>query len=535
MTHDDHGCRNIKAHEVVVPVGVPHNETIKLLRVVIQSTRVLFNGPSLVQSDSALQTRTMNERLTSGIPRLDYILKGGFPSKGIYTIYGAPGTGKTILANQLCFNRVKSTEEHCVYVTLLNESHSKLVEHLSTMSFFEKSRIGNQIHYLSAYGTLKKEGLKGFLPLLQKTILESKSTLLVIDGIDCLETYIDDSFKIREFILQLQSFAYLMNCTTFLLSTSLGHDDLSSDMLLVDGLLEIREQMVGPRAVRELIVHKLRGSGYLSGSHEVEITSAGIQIHPRTEIQFDEPPGFAQEKRTRMKFGIPHLDEMLGGGIPSGSSLGLLGSTGTGKTLLGLKFLEEGCEKGCKSLYFGFFEPPPRLIQKAQSIGINLDEHIENDRLELVWQPPLERYLDSLAEQILEKVRKEKGSGMRLFIDGLSGFRSACIYPERLPRFLSAFMNQLRVNDITTILSEELPLFDHASANPTCLEHVVESILLLKTIERDDHMLRKLAIMKMQESAFDSAIREFSITTSGFEIRGQYPQLQDHLQSKEAH
>ncbi|NUO72188.1 MAG: AAA family ATPase, partial [Frateuria sp.] len=65
-----------------------------------------------------------SDRIESGIPRLDFILKGGFFRGGIYTLYGPPGAGKTIMANQLCFNHIGKTGLPCVYVTILAESHS---------------------------------------------------------------------------------------------------------------------------------------------------------------------------------------------------------------------------------------------------------------------------------------------------------------------------------------------------------------------------------------------------------------------------
>jgi replicative DNA helicase len=44
------------------------------------------------------------ERVPTSIPGLDTVLRGGFLQAGTYLVQGAPGTGKTILANQFCFN-----------------------------------------------------------------------------------------------------------------------------------------------------------------------------------------------------------------------------------------------------------------------------------------------------------------------------------------------------------------------------------------------------------------------------------------------
>src|SRR5436305_13646959 len=115
---------------------------------------------------------------------------------------------------------------------------------------------------------------------------------------------------------------------------------------VVDGIVELSDNLVGPRAVRELTVLKFRGGDYLRGRHEVDITGSGIVIHPRTEIQFDKPPREAEEKRVRMGFGVAELDKMLFGGIPCGSTTALLGAPGAGKTRLGLSFLVEGARPG---------------------------------------------------------------------------------------------------------------------------------------------------------------------------------------------
>ncbi|XP_070164724.1 DNA repair protein XRCC3 isoform X2 [Polyergus mexicanus] len=60
-----------------------------------------FNMDDLLVTDAA----AIREKfLTTGCPKLDAILKGGIPCRGITQIYGAAGTGKTQLALQLCLS-----------------------------------------------------------------------------------------------------------------------------------------------------------------------------------------------------------------------------------------------------------------------------------------------------------------------------------------------------------------------------------------------------------------------------------------------
>jgi circadian clock protein KaiC len=339
---------------------------------------------------------------------------------------------------------------------------------------------------------------------------------------ESIRQFTEGEQQVKEFVHELQSFTALLGCTTLLMCFKDPSYSFTENAV-VDGVIELSDKLIGPRAVRELVVHKFRGGDYLRGRHEVEITEGGIVIHPRTEIQFDKPPGQATEQRVRMPFGVAELDQMLFGGLPSGSTTALLGAPGTGKTLLGLSFLVEGAKQGHHGTYFGFYEPPPRLLEKAGQIGIELEKYVKQGLIEVIWQPPLEHMLDSLAEQLLEKIREHEQPRRRLFLDGVEGFRAATVYADRLPRFLSAFTNQLRALDVTAVMTEELPLFrsEIDMPNPE-LANVVETVILLRYVELRSQLYRLLSIMKMRESRYDTSIREFKITDHGLEVAASF-------------
>lgn len=473
------------------------------------------------------------ERLETGVPRLDSILRGGFVKGSTYTLFGPPGAGKTLLANQVCFYHIKEHQGQCVYLTLLAETHGKMMRHLETLDFFDSECISNgKLTYISAYQTLKKEKLQGVLHLIRKTLTEHRTTFFVLDGLQIAGKIVNAKEEFDEFIHELQAYFSMLNCTALLMSPN--HEALSDDAenFITDGIIELSYRLVGPRAVRELTVHKFRGTDYLLGRHEVEITQSGLQIHPRTEIQFNEPPAKADENRIRMGFGIKRLDEMLGGGLLSGTATTLLGSPGTGKTMLGLSFLVEGAKHGQKGVYFGFYEPPPRLIEKAERVGIKLKKYVDRKMIELIWQPPLEHYMDALAEQLLEKASTEKKDNekRRLFIDGIEGFRSAAVYMDRMPRFISAFTNQLRMSDITTLITEELDLFkpEVEMPNPE-LATVTEGVILVRYVELKSQIHRLISILKMRESRYDTSIREFNILDRGIIVSRSFESAENVL------
>ena len=107
--------------------------------------------------DAAGQTHL--ERIPTGIPGLDTVLRGGFLKAGIYILRGHPGTGKTILANQFCFNHV-AADNRAIYVTLLAETHDRMMQHMQTMRFFDKARIPDALIYVNGFRVLEEDTSK---------------------------------------------------------------------------------------------------------------------------------------------------------------------------------------------------------------------------------------------------------------------------------------------------------------------------------------------------------------------------------------
>src|SRR5712691_834313 len=180
------------------------------------------------------------KRLASGIAGLDVILKGGFFEGGIYLIMGQPGTGKTILGNQICFNHV-AAGGRVVYVTLLAETHARMMVHLQSLDFFTTEPIADSLYYVSGYRVLAQSGLDGLLELLRRVVRDHSASLLVIHGLITAQTVAEDDLAFKRLIREMQVYIEVVGCTTFLL-TQRDPDNLHPEHTMVDGLIELIDQ-----------------------------------------------------------------------------------------------------------------------------------------------------------------------------------------------------------------------------------------------------------------------------------------------------
>ena len=452
--------------------------------------------------------------MTTGVDGLDTVLGGGLLKGRAYIIQGQPGAGKTILANQICFHHAAAGGK-ALYVTLLAESHARMIENLSSLAFLEPSLIPDGVYYISGQPALK-EGLDSLVQLLRAEIRRHGTTLMVLDGLLNVREAAGSGLDFREFMQNLQGQADFAGCSVLML-TSTGLPMASPEHTMVDGVIELTDDLSGVRTTRHLMVTKHRGGPHLRGLHQFDIVERGVAVYPRLEARYGQPSRGDTAGTERMSSGIETLDAVLGGGLPAPSMTLVLGASGTGKTTTGLHFLARSSpmEPG---LYFGFYETPPRLLSKAAAVGIDLGALVDQGAVEILWQAPTENLLDGLGHHLLEAV--DRRGVRRLVIDSIGGFERAAEHPRRLLAFLTALTNELRVRGVTTVASWELRQMLGSSIEAPAVEisSLVENMVALRFVELQARVRRILAVMKIRDGAYDSQLREFEITDRGIEL-----------------
>lgn len=400
-----------------------------------------------------------------------------------------------------------------LYITLLAESHDRLLHNLQELAFFRAEAVPSAIAYMSGFDILASEGLPGVLKLMRTESRSRKASLIVLDGLLALEESAPSSKEFRKFINDVEALAALMGCTILLL-TSARYSPERPEYTMVDGWLELTNQVVDYRPVRELTVHKFRGSDFIGGSHPLRITDQGVSVLPRLESTNAQEYSASTEVITS---GIEDLDGILGGGIPRASTTVVIGASGVGKTSFGLSFINE-CTPEDPGLIFGFYETPARLQRKAQELGQDLSERIESGAVEIIWNSPSDYVGEVLAYRILEAV--DRRGVQRLMVDGLAGLRRGMVHPGRIGPFFSALSNELRLRNVTTLYTADAPNLLGGELQLSLPEQsaVAENIVLLRYMGLRTKLHRALLVVKARDQQFDPSVFEFSIGKRGIRL-----------------
>jgi circadian clock protein KaiC len=459
----------------------------------------------------------MLERVPTGVSGLDTILRGGFLRGGIFIVQGSPGAGKTILGNQICFHHV-AKGGRALYVTLLAENHARMLLHIGQLGFFEEAIIPDRLYYISAFRVLEREGLPAVLNLLRREVQARAASLLVLDGLSAIEETAASGREFKKFIHELQAQAAIADCTMLLLT---GLSQSSAEHTLVDGVIELQTKLYGRHAERVIQVHKLRGTGYLRGEHSFRITDKGILVYPRTEAVLAHPSVSDRVAGSPIATGVAQLDGIMGGGFPQHSTALLMGPPGIGKTTLGLHFLSE-CNHDSPGLFFGFYETPAAICNKAKVLGLPLDRLIAEGHVEVIWQPTTEGLLDEICARLLAAVTRR--NVRRLFIDGLQGFDRVAAEPERLGHIFSAFSSEFRGRGISTLYTSEADLIGPVLGLPLSglklrgVSCIAEIILVMRYVELRSQLHRMISVLKVRDAEIDCALHRFTISGSGIVI-----------------
>jgi len=460
------------------------------------------------------------ERITTGVPGLDFILDGGLFETGVYIVQGGAGCGKTILSNQICFHHAQQGRR-AVYYTLLTESHERMMGFIHSLRFFDASQVSKGVNYVSGFKLLEAEGLPGVVRSVRDIMNAQRPTLFVIDGVVSAEEIAPNDTVFKKFLHEIQMAAQMFRCTVIMLTNTDSAKRLQAEHTMVDGIIELRPGGPAVSAQRRIHIPKLRGASQKRGPHTLAITGDGVRIYPRIESVLGGAGTLRRPtERARRGFGIATLDEMLGGGLQSGTNTMILGASGTCKTLLGMHLLGAAAAAGEKALMFTFYEQREELVARARNVGVpGFAEGIESGAIRFEWESSVEANVDHIGNRLVQAFDEQRPT--RVFIDGLHGFQVTSDPEARIQDFFAAIADYFTAQDATFLFSAETNVLvgeDRVMTPFSNASRICQNIMLTRYIDDGAGLQSVLSILKQRDSAFDRTVRSLSVGARGVEL-----------------
>lgn len=454
-------------------------------------------------------------RAESGVPGLDSVLCGGFVKGRAYLVRGGPGTGKTILGLHF-LTAGAARGERTLFITLgepeeqLRQNAAALGLGLDQVKFLDLSPTPEFFSDAQAYDIFSPAEVE--LEPTTRRIVENiqayRPQRVFLDAMTQFRYLSAEPFQFFKQVLSFLRFLVAQGATVVF--TSEGSPTAPDEDLqfMADGVIVLD---IGAQG-RGLSVAKFRGSGFMDGWHSMRLSAAGMEIFPR--LVPDLASGeFITET---LSSGIPELDELLHGGIESGTVSIVSGPSGVGKTTLCLQFLKEAAGRGEHSIAYTFEESAGMILRRCDSISLPVRSMTERGTLALLQIEPLRYTPEEFFRRVLHEV--EAKQARTVLIDSVAGFRLA-LRGEDLVSDLHALCRELRNRGLTVLVVDEVEtITGEFQATEAGLGYLADNIVFLRYLEVQGGLRKAIGVLKKRLGDFEKTLREIEITRYGIKV-----------------
>lgn len=248
--------------------------------------------------------------------------------------------------------------------------------------------------------------------------------------------------------------------------------------------------------------------------------------------------GRAELQLSKSPTGIDGLDEVTGGGLPSGRATLVCGGPGSGKTLVGISFLVNGArEFGEPGVLMSFEETGADLASDVASLGFGLPgliadgklivDYVRIDRSEI--EETGEYDLEGLFVRIDYAVRTI--GAKRIVLDTIESLFAGLSNEGILRAELRRLLRWLKERQLTVLLTGERDA--DRLTRQGLEEYVSDAVILLDHRVREEISTRRMRIVKYRGSHHGTNEYPFLIDRDGLSVLPVTSLRLDHAASSE--
>jgi len=459
----------------------------------------------------------------TGISGLDEITLGGFPKGRPTLICGGAGCGKTLFSLEFIVRGAEEFNEPGVFIAF-EEKAEELAANVASLGFDliqlqkdKKLRI-DYIHVdKSEIEETGEYDLEGLFIRLGHAIDSIGAKRVVLDTIENLFSGLTNEGIIRAELRRLFQFLKDKGVTAIITGergektlTRQGLEEYVSDCVIL-----LDHRVNNQISTRRLRIVKYRGSLHGTNEYPFLIDDEGISVLPVTSLNLDKPVS-----REIISSGIPALDKLFPKrGFYKGSSILVSGTAGTGKTSIAASFADATCKRKEKCLFFAFEESPQQIMRNMESIGMDLQQHVDKGLLKFYASRPTLYGLEMHLVAIHKAIQKFKPDVVVL--DPITNLITVGSFSE-VKSMLVRLIDYLQQEQITVMFTA-LTLNNIVSEQTDDgVSSLVDSWLFIKDIEINGERNRGLYIMKARGMHHSNQVREFVITSKGLDLEDVY-------------
>lgn len=459
--------------------------------------------------------------VTSGLPTLDYILRGGFAANRIHLVEGEPGAGKTTLGIQFLLEG-KSKGERCLYVTL-SEGRDELINVAQThgwdmngIEIFELVPPELSLDPEREQSILYASDLElgETVKLVMEEVDRVAPARVVFDSLSEIRLLAQGPLRFRRQVLALKHFFAARHCTVVFLDDLTQREDDLSLHSLAHGVVRLEQIALTYGAERRrLRVYKMRGRAFHGGFHDFLIRTGGLEVFPR--LVAGSHPQIELERRVAVS-DIEALDALVGGGLDYGTSTLVVGPSGSGKSTIAMQYVAAALKRGEKALFVSFDETQRVFHDRAQGLGWNFED--AQGRGDFIFRQvdPAELSPGELAGTVSKAV---EDAGVRVVVlDSLTGYQHAMPEEQFLLLQMHEMLTYLNQQGVLTFVILTQSGMIGSMQSPVDMTYLSDAVLLLRFFEAEGEIRRAISVVKKRTGTHESAIREMRIDSGGVRV-----------------